>query len=104
MKRKAQPHSELDWQDIFIFLVSSRCDSFRAAGRQLDLNPSTIGRRIARLEKTLGHRLYTPANAGDALCQLSKEGEAFLKAAEDMMFAYENLKNSSFSKNRSSQY
>jgi DNA-binding transcriptional LysR family regulator len=92
MTSKSQFIAELDWQDIYTFLVSAQCDSFRAASRKLDLNPSTISRRVSRLEKRLGYKLYIEAQAGESFCELSKEGLVFLKTADAMMAAYRILK------------
>ncbi|WP_336489388.1 LysR family transcriptional regulator [Methylobacterium nigriterrae] len=76
--------AKFNWQDVFIFLVAAEAGSLRAAGRQLGLNPSTIGRRIARLERAIGERLFEAGAAGEALDRLSPAGQALLPVARAM--------------------
>ena len=46
----------MDWDDLRIFLSVSRTESLSGAGRRLGMDASTIGRRIARLERAVGQR------------------------------------------------
>ncbi|PQO23764.1 LysR family transcriptional regulator [Rhodobacteraceae bacterium WD3A24] len=74
-----------DWDDLRIFLAVARAESLSAAGRRLRLDPATVGRRIARLEETLGARLFTKSPQGYAL---TEEGGRLLPhavAAEQAM-------------------
>lgn len=47
----------LDLNDIAVFVAVVQARGFTAAGRILDLPPSTVSRRIARLERSVGLRL-----------------------------------------------
>jgi len=44
----------MDWDDVRIFLAVARAGSLRAAARGIALSQPTLGRRLARLEATLG--------------------------------------------------
>ena len=56
-----------DWDDLRIFLAVARGESLSAAGRMLKLDPATVGRRIARLEDSLGAGLFLRSAQGYTL-------------------------------------
>lgn len=62
-----------------IFLAVARADSLSGAGRRLGVDASTVGRRIARLEATLGAKLFVKTPQGYAL---APEGDRLLPHAE----------------------
>ncbi len=64
-----------DWDDMRIFLAVARGESLSKAGRQLKLDPATVGRRIARLEHRLGAALFARSVQGYVL---NNEGERLL--------------------------
>ena len=43
-----------NWDDVRLFLAVAREGGLSAAGKQLRLDPATLGRRMARLETSLG--------------------------------------------------
>lgn len=47
----------LDWDDLRFFLALTRHGSLSAAARDLHVAQSTVGRRLASLEASLGVRL-----------------------------------------------
>lgn len=53
----------LNWNDLRYVLAVARAESFIEAGRRLQVNESTVARRIDRVEKQLGARLFE-RNAG----------------------------------------
>jgi len=64
----------LDWDDLRFFLALARHGSLSAAARDLHVAQSTIGRRLASLEVSLGVRLlnrtpdgYVATQAGDGV-------------------------------------
>jgi DNA-binding transcriptional LysR family regulator len=64
--------SMLDWDDLRFFLTLTRTGSLSAAARDLRVAQSTVGRRLASLEASLGVRLlnrtpdgYLPTLAGE---------------------------------------
>jgi DNA-binding transcriptional LysR family regulator len=59
--------------DLLVLLAVSRSAKFTAAAQVLGLNHTTVSRRIAALEKTLGGRLLSRAAGGWELTQLGAE-------------------------------
>lgn len=57
----------MDWDDLRVFLAVARRESLSAAGKALRIDPATVGRRIARLEDSLGARLFVKSPQGYAL-------------------------------------
>jgi DNA-binding transcriptional LysR family regulator len=53
---------DLDWDDLRFVLVLSRTGSLARAARQLRVNETTVARRVARVEKGLGSRLFERVN------------------------------------------
>ncbi|MBL8344766.1 MAG: LysR family transcriptional regulator [Rubrivivax sp.] len=73
-------------RELAFFLRVSEVESFSAAARSLDLDPSTISKVIQRLENRLGVRLF---HRTSRVLQLTQEGEQFLAAAQKVMAALE---------------
>ena len=69
----------MDWDDLRLFLAVARAESLSGAGKQLRLDPATLGRRIARLEEALEARLFVKSPQGYAL---TDEGSRILAHAE----------------------
>lgn len=70
---------DLDWNAIRDFLAVARGGSLSAAGIELGVNASTVGRRIEALEKHLGLRLFSRARSGYLL---TDDGRALIERAE----------------------
>ncbi|WP_146591513.1 LysR family transcriptional regulator [Puniceibacterium confluentis] len=68
------------WDDMRIFLAVARSESLSAAGRLLRMDPATVGRRIARLEHSLGAPLFAKSPQGYAM---SEAGARLLRHAEE---------------------
>jgi DNA-binding transcriptional LysR family regulator len=66
------------WDDLKYFLAFARTGSLLAAARALGVNQSTVQRRIAELERRLGHKLVTRHLTGYRLTEL---GEALSPSA-----------------------
>lgn len=75
-----------DWDDLKIFLAVARHGSTLAAGRALQINQSTVQRRLLALENRLGQRLVERLPSGYRLTEL---GAAILPAAETVASAAE---------------
>jgi len=58
-----------NWDDMRLFLAVARAQSLSGAGRVVGLDPATLGRRIARLEKALDVVLFVKSPQGYALTQ-----------------------------------
>ncbi|MBK1634522.1 LysR family transcriptional regulator [Rhodovulum adriaticum] len=68
----------MNWDDIRLFLAVARAESLTGAGKALRLDPATLGRRIARLEETLGTALFVRSPRGYGL---SEAGERLMARA-----------------------
>ncbi|WP_437575598.1 LysR family transcriptional regulator [Sorangium sp. So ce887] len=66
------------WDDIRYFLSVVRCASFSGAARALGTDQSTVSRRIALLERTLGRTLF---ERGARTVRRTSHGEALVEAA-----------------------
>ncbi len=71
----------MNWDDVRIFLAVARSGQILAAARRLELNHATVGRRVSALETALQCKLLVRRTNG---CDLTREGEAFMQAAERM--------------------
>ncbi len=60
---------EQNWDDLRLFLAVAREQSLSGAGKLLRLDPATLGRRVARLEKALQAVLFVKSPQGYALTQ-----------------------------------
>jgi len=69
----------MEWSDLKIILAICRTGSLSAAARILELNHSTIFRRINNIEKNMGVRFFERLPQGYAM---TEAGEAAMKAAE----------------------
>ena len=57
----------LDWNDLRSFLEVARRGKLTLAGKRLNVEPTTVGRHIARLEKELGVHLFDRSPKGYSL-------------------------------------
>ncbi|MFT5033663.1 MAG: DNA-binding transcriptional LysR family regulator, partial [Bacteroidia bacterium] len=71
----------LDWNDIQFCLAVVSEGSVTAAARALDVNHTTVSRRISALEKKLDVRLFDRSTAGWLITPV---GESILASAEAM--------------------
>jgi DNA-binding transcriptional LysR family regulator len=70
-----------DWSDLRFFLEVARTGTLAAAGRNLGVDNTTVGRRLSALERDLGAKLF--ARTPDGLA-LTAAGEAMRAAALEM--------------------
>ncbi|WP_375259575.1 LysR family transcriptional regulator [Citreimonas sp.] len=78
------------WDDLRIFLAAARDATLSAAGRRLRMDPATVGRRIARLERALGAPLFAKSPQGYALTEAGARLLGHAEAAEQAMAAGED--------------
>lgn len=71
----------MQWSDLEVFLAAVRTGSYTAAGRQLEVNRTTIGRRVDALENALGTPLFEQTPLGYAP---TPAGARLLAGAEAM--------------------
>lgn len=74
-----------NWDDMRVFLAVARGESLSRAGRDLRMDPATVGRRIARLEDRLGTALFVKSPQGYAL---TEAGERLIGPAEQAESAF----------------
>ena len=79
----------MDWDDLRFFLELIRHKSLSTAARKLHVTQSTVGRRLASLERRLGVKLvhrrregYAPTPAGEAIRQHVERVEAETQAID----------------------
>ena len=61
-----------NWDDMRVFLAVARTESLSAAAPLTKMDPATLGRRIARLERNLGAALFVKSPQGYALTDLGE--------------------------------
>ncbi len=71
----------MNWDDLKVFLHVGRSSSLTASGKQLKMDPSTLGRRIMRLEESMGARLFVKTPQG---YDLTDAGQRLLVYAAEM--------------------
>lgn len=69
----------LDWDDLRIFLDVARTSSLAQSARRLRMDQSTVSRRVAHLESTLGLSVFERTRSG---FKLTEAGERVLRHAE----------------------
>ena len=90
--RKRLPHrldiAGFNWDDISVFLVLARHRSLSSAARELNVNHSTIGRRIRALESSLETKLFERTRHGFLL---TDDGNRLLHDAEGIEVHVNNI-------------
>lgn len=81
--------TDLDWQDMRIFLALGRYGSLSATARALRVNHATVARRVHSLEVSVGQRLVERRPEGYVL---TPAGEKALRVAAEMESAAQILK------------
>ncbi|HZP19274.1 MAG TPA: LysR family transcriptional regulator [Bauldia sp.] len=78
-----------DWNDLRYFLALYRRRTLAGAARELRVQHSTVGRRLAALEEALGASLFTqapdgfvPTEAGLAIVPLAEDAERAVQAID----------------------
>ena len=70
-----------DWNDLRYFLAIAREGTLASAARGLEVDASTVGRRLAALEEELGSKLFDRTPAG---LVLTEAGRGIRSAVEEM--------------------
>ncbi|MFP9135707.1 LysR family transcriptional regulator [Devosia sp. XGJD_8] len=71
-------------EELRTFIAAARIGSFAKAGRQLNLSPAMVGRRIQALEQRYGAKLIERTTRNQ---RLTETGQAFLARAEAVIEA-----------------
>jgi DNA-binding transcriptional LysR family regulator len=88
----------IDWDDVRYFLAVAREGSVRAAAERLEVNHSTVLRRIAQLEERLGAQMFEKLPSG---YRLTNAGEEVLEFAEQMAASSNQLATRVFGRDQS---
>jgi DNA-binding transcriptional LysR family regulator len=75
------PNGNVDWNDVRFFLAVAREGTLARAASALKVDQTTVGRRIAALEKRLGVAIFTRGASG---LEPTTAGRRILEAAERM--------------------
>ncbi len=78
----------INWDDLRLFLAAVQAGNYSAAARDLQVNRTTVGRRIQALEHSLGQSLF---EQGDSGYQPTRAGRHVLAAGRAMEQAMEQL-------------
>jgi DNA-binding transcriptional LysR family regulator len=78
-----------DWDDLRYFLAVARQGSTIAAGRALQVNQSTVHRRLMALEHRIGRPLVKRHPTGYRLTELGEEMVAYAEKVEQAVQAFE---------------
>lgn len=88
MKQKPlqQPMQQgMNWNDLRYFLALAQQGSVSAAGRSLNVEHTTVARRISALEKQLGSRLFDRLPSGYEMTQVAENLYPHAIAMETLM-------------------
>lgn len=82
----------VNWDDLRVFLAVARDESLSGAGRRLRMDPATVGRRILRLEQSLGTALFLRSPHGYSLTETGRglrlpaeQAEAAMRGLSDTL-------------------
>ena len=84
-----------DWDDLKHFLAVAQHGSTTAAGRAMNIDQSTVQRRLAALEQRIGQSLVERRTTGYQLTAYGKSALPFAQAIEQRVLAFENFLQSS---------
>ncbi len=78
-----------NWDDLRIFLATTRAGTLARAGEALGINQSTVFRRIGALEERLGAQLFERRSRGYVLTATGERLSALVARMEDDVHAIE---------------
>ena len=78
----------MDWNALRTFLAIARNGSLAGAARELNVNHSTVFRRLNTLEESFGCRLFDRLNEG---YQLTDVGESLIEQSEQIASSFDDL-------------
>ena len=81
MCKNAHEVLKVNWDDLKLFLAIARTGSISGAAKQLDVQHSTVSRRLRKLEEKMGARLLERKKTG---YELTTAGENVRQAAQRM--------------------
>ena len=76
----------MNWDDLKSFLILSRCSKLLTASKKLRVEPTTIARRIKRLEKNLNIKLFNKSPKGYSLTEKGLDLVKYSEKIENHIF------------------
>jgi len=76
-----------DWNDLRHFLAVARCGSTISAAKALNVNQSTVHRRLEELEKGVGRRLFVRQPTGYKLTEIGQDIVSYAEKVEETVQA-----------------
>jgi len=83
--QKCKDNATMNWDDMRIFLSVSRQESLTGAAKLLRIDPATVGRRIARLEREMDAILFVKSPQGYVATPAGEQLRAHAETAEQAM-------------------
>jgi DNA-binding transcriptional LysR family regulator len=80
----------MDWSDLAFLAAVARAGTFTAAARALGVDQSTVTRRVAQAQRTLGARVLERRGAAQVLTPLGERLRPMLAAIEEQVLALEH--------------
>lgn len=71
--KTSHPFSNASWDDVRLFLAAVEHGSFTEAARALGVGQATLSRRIAALERQVGHSLFDRSRSGLTLTSAANQ-------------------------------
>ena len=75
----------MNWDDLRIFLMLARAGSIAEAARRLEIDPTTVARRLARLSGDLQSTLFEASGKGIALTEHGRKLLSYAEGAEQAL-------------------
>ena len=79
-----------NWDDLHSFLTLTRCSQLNLASKKLKVEPTTIARRVSRLEKNLDSHLFNKSPKGYVLTEKGNELVKYAEKIENEIFGINN--------------
>ncbi|MEM7291620.1 MAG: LysR family transcriptional regulator, partial [Pseudomonadota bacterium] len=90
-KLSFQESHSLDWDDLKFFLAVARNGTIRGGAESIQVNHTTLTRRLSNMEKNVGSRLFDRSKTGLVLTQLGEDLVPHAERVEEEMIAASRL-------------
>lgn len=80
---KLQNHKPFDWEDLRLFLETTRHSTLADAAARLHIDPTTLGRRLRRFEQDIGTNLFERTQQGHTLTPTGQRLASYVERMED---------------------
>lgn len=80
---KLQNRKPFDWEDLRLFLETTRHATLADAAARLRIDPTTLGRRLRRFEQDIGTNLFERTQQGHRLTPTGQRLASYVERMED---------------------